>query len=269
VRVSPEGDVLVSDDTINGLGTLTRFLEPFFASLLLVMHRSTHPTSPTHMASFEPRPSTAASITAAEPAVLPDINWSDWDEVKPVLMACVPSTGYFAAGGLAGVISRTSTAPLDRLKVYLIAQTKSESIAALKHQPITGLFGHFFRNTGHAIREIWAAGGVRSLFAGMSDPRSLEAAKMRSNRLAGNGINIIKVMPETSIKFGFFEGSKRICAKAEGHNNPKKLSAISKLVSGGVSGMASQSVWISRRDQLRTLLTRYRLFVYPLDTLKL
>lgn len=57
---------------------------------------------------------------------------------------------------------------------------------------------------------------------------------------SGNGINIVKVMPETSIKFGFFEGTKRICARLEGHNNPKKISAVSKLVAGGISGIASQ-----------------------------
>src|ERR1700709_1327999 len=42
---------------------------------------------------------------------------------KSLLTQVFPDPGYFAAGGLAGVISRTATAPLDRLKVYLIAHT--------------------------------------------------------------------------------------------------------------------------------------------------
>lgn len=37
------------------------------------------------------------------------------------------SVGYFLAGGLSGVVSRTCTAPLDRIKVFLIARTDLSS----------------------------------------------------------------------------------------------------------------------------------------------
>jgi hypothetical protein len=60
-------------------------------------------------------------------------------------------------------------------------------------------------------------------------------------------------MPETAIKFGFYEvssysdmflltpqGMKRVCARMEGHNNPKQNSTASKLIAGAVGGMASQ-----------------------------
>jgi solute carrier family 25 phosphate transporter 23/24/25/41 len=58
----------------------------------------------------------------------------------------------------------------------------------------------------------------------------------------GNGINIAKVMPESAIKFGCFEAMKRITARAEGHNNPKKINNFSKIISGGAAGVVSQYV---------------------------
>lgn len=36
-------------------------------------------------------------------------------------------TGYFTAGGIASVTSRTVTAPLDRLKIYLISNTTTQA----------------------------------------------------------------------------------------------------------------------------------------------
>lgn len=145
--------------------------------------------------------------------------------------------GYFLAGGFAGVVSRTSTAPFDRLKVYLIAQSgqpmkktaaaavseaTAEAAAATKAQP-----GAIVR----AIKHIWSQGGVRSFFV-------------------GNGLNVIKVFPESAMKFGSFETAKRFFARLEGVSDTSEISRASTFLAGGFGGVVSQFA------------------VYPIDTLK-
>ena len=58
----------------------------------------------------------------------------------------------------------------------------------------------------------------------------------------GNGLNVLKVMPESAIRFGSFEAAKRAMAQLEGHGDPKQLNPFSKFLAGGVGGMASQYV---------------------------
>lgn len=58
--------------------------------------------------------------------------------------------------------------------------------------------------------------------------------------LSGNGLNVVKVMPESALKFGFYEFSKRILASFEGHGDPQKINPYSKFLAGGLGGMASQ-----------------------------
>ncbi|EMC91523.1 hypothetical protein BAUCODRAFT_295816 [Baudoinia panamericana UAMH 10762] len=153
-----------------------------------------------------------------------DVNLSD---------EALSGLGYFVAGGLSGITSRTATAPLDRLKVYLIAQTGNaqEAIQAAKSGAAVTATKHGVATLWNACKELWAAGGIRSLFA-------------------GNGLNVIKVMPESGVKFGSYEACKRAVAQFEGHNDPKHISQISQFMSGGTAGMVAQAV------------------VYPLDTLK-
>ncbi|KAB8293847.1 hypothetical protein EYC80_009328 [Monilinia laxa] len=141
--------------------------------------------------------------------------------------------GYFAAGAIAGIFSRTATAPIDRLKVYLIANVSSKSapLEAAKQGNVATAAKVAGRPLVLAIKELWKAGGIRSLFA-------------------GNGLNVIKVMPESAIKFGSFEAAKKHLAQLEGHGNPKKINPYSKFVAGGFAGIMSQLV------------------VYPIDTLK-
>jgi hypothetical protein len=81
----------------------------------------------------------------------------------------LPDPGYFAAGGIAGVISRTATAPLDRLKVYLIANTGNvkDTLSAAKKGDAVKAVRQVGRPLIDATKELWRAGGVRSLFAGM------------------------------------------------------------------------------------------------------
>lgn len=145
----------------------------------------------------------------------------------------IQGLGYFVAGGMAGFVSRTATAPLDRLKVYLIAQTgvtRAAAEAAKQGAPIEAT-KKAARPLVEASKALWRAGGIRSLFA-------------------GNGLNAVKIMPESAIKFGSYEASKRAFARLEGDADPKRLGSVSKFLAGGVAGLISQAV------------------VYPIDTLK-
>ena len=92
---------------------------------------------------------------------------------QSLLTQLLPHAGYFAAGGLAGVVSRTATAPLDRLKVYLIANTgvAKDSLEAAKKGDAIAAAKTVGRPLVNATRELWRAGGLRSLFAGWSTRR--------------------------------------------------------------------------------------------------
>ncbi|KAI1858634.1 hypothetical protein JX265_010727 [Neoarthrinium moseri] len=150
------------------------------------------------------------------------------------LIKYLPDVGYFVAGAVAGGISRTATAPLDRLKVYLLVNTKTTNHAAIdaakKGRPLEAL-KNGSRSFFVACKELYCTGGVRGLFA-------------------GNGLNVIKIMPETAIRFGAYEAAKKTLAGLEGHSDTHHINPISKFVAGGLAGMTAQ------------------FFVYPLDTLK-
>uniref|UniRef100_A0A8C5CW66 EF-hand domain-containing protein n=1 Tax=Gadus morhua TaxID=8049 RepID=A0A8C5CW66_GADMO len=75
-----------------------------------------------------------------------------------------------SAGAMAGAVSRTGTAPLDRMKVFMqVHSTKSNKIS---------LVGGF--------KQMLKEGGAASLWR-------------------GNGINVLKIAPETAIKFMAYE----------------------------------------------------------------
>lgn len=78
---------------------------------------------------------------------------------------------HLVAGGAAGAVSRTCTAPLDRLKVLQQVHGKSGIRSGFKHM----------------LEE----GGVKSLWR-------------------GNGINVFKIAPETAIKFSCYEKIKSL-----------------------------------------------------------
>ncbi|KAI0154469.1 mitochondrial carrier [Xylariaceae sp. FL1272] len=157
------------------------------------------------------------------------------DTVKKLLLIdYLPDPGYFVAGAIAGGISRTATAPLDRLKVFLLVNTKSDANVALNAakngRPLVAL-----RTAGipfaTAVSDLYKAGGMRGFFA-------------------GNGLNVVKIMPETAIRFGAYEAAKKTLAGLEGHGDPHSINPYSKFIAGGVAGMVAQFC------------------VYPLDTLK-
>jgi len=88
--------------------------------------------------------------------------------IKTILISSVPHPGYFIAGGVAGVTSRTMTAPLDRLKVYLIAHTGP--LEEILSQPSSGGSSKATKlgagTLARACKDLWGNGGIRNLFAG-------------------------------------------------------------------------------------------------------
>ncbi|RKP30210.1 mitochondrial carrier [Metschnikowia bicuspidata] len=172
--------------------------------------------------------------------------------------------GFFLAGGLSGVVSRTCTAPFDRIKVFLIARTDLSStvlhsITQIKREVATSASRYVLeearkrlaqaklKQSSHvpepphkrtirspiiqAARTLWKQGGFKAFYV-------------------GNGLNVMKVFPESAMKFGSFELTKRVLARIEGVDDTSKLSRPSTYLAGGLGGVVAQ------------------LTVYPIDTLK-
>ncbi|KAI2789613.1 putative mitochondrial carrier [Penicillium oxalicum] len=251
-NLNPEGDVHIND--LQGLGTDQKFPNSYLLVLQRVLYNilSLPALASLLPSAFAQTTLTTGSVSSLLSASDNDLSSLDGDfemEWLPIpktvamwmsfryyerkLTENTPQLGYFIAGGIAGVVSRTATAPLDRLKVYLIAQTgsKESTVRAAKDGAPLAAAGNASKTLLGALKELWRAGGIRSLFA-------------------GNGLNVLKVMPESAIKFGAYESSKQAFARLEGHNDPKKLRPTSQFLSGGIGGMVAQC------------------FVYPVDTLK-
>uniref|UniRef100_A0A674MFW7 Solute carrier family 25 member 25b n=1 Tax=Takifugu rubripes TaxID=31033 RepID=A0A674MFW7_TAKRU len=109
---------------------------------------------------------------------------------------------HLVAGAGAGAVSRTSTAPLDRLKVLM-------QVHGSRSKTMGGIIGGFTQ----MIRE----GGLRSLWR-------------------GNGINVIKIAPETAIKFMAYEQIKLLIG-----SNQETLGIGERLVAGSLAGAIAQS----------------------------
>lgn len=116
---------------------------------------------------------------------------------------------HVVAGALAGTISRTCTAPLDRTKVML--QVKGAQFTSIR-----ACFKHMV-----------SEGGKKSLWR-------------------GNGINVLKIGPESSIRFLVYEQVK-VAIKSD---SDEELGIKWRMLAGSIAGSVAQSV------------------IYPLEVLK-
>ncbi|CAA3000794.1 calcium-binding mitochondrial carrier S -2-B-like [Olea europaea subsp. europaea] len=129
----------------------------------------------------------------------------------------VHATKFLIAGGVAGTASRTTTAPLDRLKVVLQVQTDHAAIVP-------------------AVKKLWKEGGFLGFFR-------------------GNGLNVLKVAPESAIKFYTYETLKTIIGDAKGEKQGD-IGTVGRLVAGGLAGAVAQTS-IYPMDLVKTRLQTY------------
>lgn len=117
----------------------------------------------------------------------------------------------FVSGAIGGCLSRTVTAPLDRLKVVMQAGKGDGRILS-------------------SLVYMYKEGGLLGLWR-------------------GNGINCVKIAPESAIKFLCYGEIKKHVAKVTGGQNGE-LSIGEKFLAGACAGLISQTL------------------VYPLEILK-
>jgi len=117
---------------------------------------------------------------------------------------------HLVAGGIAGAVSRTCTAPLDRLKVMLQVHGGRKKL-----------------NMVDAMKYMLREGGYKGLWR-------------------GNGLNVIKIAPESALKFGAYDEMKRFI---KGKDN-RDLFIYERFMAGSFAGAFSQTV------------------IYPLEVLK-
>ncbi|KAI0771584.1 mitochondrial carrier [Trametes elegans] len=150
------------------------------------------------------------------------------EEPQPTWLGGSTAAKFLLAGGVAGAVSRTCTAPFDRLKIFLITRPPELGGTSLTPQaPVRG-----FKAIGGAISRIYAEGGVLAFWT-------------------GNGLSVAKILPESAIKFLAYESSKRFFAQYwDKVEDPRDISGVSRFLSGGIGGISSQ------------------LTIYPIETLK-
>ncbi|XP_045202786.2 calcium-binding mitochondrial carrier protein SCaMC-2-like isoform X2 [Mercenaria mercenaria] len=111
---------------------------------------------------------------------------------------------HLVSGAAAGAVSRTCTAPLDRLKILF--QVHGSKIEKKNKLTISDGFKHMLKE-----------GGVKSLWR-------------------GNGINVIKIAPESAIKFMAYEQFKRIFK-----SDNKEIGPLERFAAGSSAGAFSQT----------------------------
>ncbi|KAG0561549.1 hypothetical protein KC19_9G072400 [Ceratodon purpureus] len=150
-------------------------------------------------------------------ATLPNI-YQHWEKISLVDIgeqAVIPEgigehhrLQYLVAGAMAGAVSRTATAPLDRLKVMLAVQTHTTTASIM-----------------HGLKHIYERNGFMGFFR-------------------GNGLNVLKISPESAIKFYTYEIMKKVVG-GDGEIGP-----VGRLVAGGTAGAIAQAI------------------IYPIDLVK-
>eukprot|EP00037_Helgoeca_nana_P020146 m.198849 g.198849 ORF g.198849 m.198849 type:complete len:483 (-) comp25153_c0_seq1:146-1594(-) len=121
----------------------------------------------------------------------------------------LPAHITLLSGAAAGVVSRTCTAPFDRLKVLMQADGIAKGTGA-----ITGL------------RELIRTQGLKSMWN-------------------GNGVNVVKVAPESALKFFVYDQVKAVLCR-----DPSNPQLHERFLSGATAGAISQTA------------------IYPLEVIK-
>mmetsp|Transcript_5115 Transcript_5115/g.15495 ORF Transcript_5115/g.15495 Transcript_5115/m.15495 type:complete len:395 (+) Transcript_5115:101-1285(+) len=115
------------------------------------------------------------------------------------------------AGGIAGAVSRTCVAPLERLKILFQVQGLSAKGAPLRHRGIWS-----------SLANMYSKDGLAGLFK-------------------GNGLNCVRVVPSSAIQFASYALYRRALFDDDG-SGAVHLSPWQHVVAGGLAGATSTTL---------------------------
>eukprot|EP00878_Enallax_costatus_P040744 GHUV01047106.1.p1 GENE.GHUV01047106.1~~GHUV01047106.1.p1 ORF type:complete len:202 (+),score=47.32 GHUV01047106.1:533-1138(+) len=114
----------------------------------------------------------------------------------------------FLAGGAAGAIARTATAPLDRIKLLFQVQAVASS----------GTSANAYTGVGQAAAKIFREEGFLAFWK-------------------GNGVNIIRIFPYSAAQLAANDSYKRLLADDHG-----ELTVPRRLLAGACAGMTATAL---------------------------
>ncbi|XP_074317701.1 mitochondrial adenine nucleotide transporter ADNT1-like [Silene latifolia] len=143
-------------------------------------------------------------------AVSAVVNLSTEKVVKSPNYALLSISKSLAAGGIAGAVSRTAVAPLERLKILLQVQNPH----SIK-----------YNGTIQGLKYIWQTEGLRGLFK-------------------GNGTNCARIVPNSAVKFFSYEQASKgilwLYQQQTGNENAE-LNPLLRLGAGACAGIIAMS----------------------------
>ena len=155
----------------------------------------------------------------------------------------VSIVGSMIAGGVAGGASRTLTAPLERLALLMQVQKlhlTSQGCGLGSTLPA-------YRGVLHGLRTMYAEGGLRSFFW-------------------GNGINILRLVPQRGISFSLFEQWKEYLSQEYWLENMPTPPSTSTSTSSSLSTSSLSPLYLAFGGALSTAIAGA--LCYPIDVVR-
>ena len=159
------------------------------------------------------------------------------------------------SGGVAGAASRTATAPIDRVKTILqsgrlpkalvdpakggdtIRTTTERTVTNVASRVTSRVASHATASGSSTAGGGGAAGKVKSRPPTIREAASAVYREGGARAFwRGNGANVLKVVPETAVKFAAFDALKHVVAM-----DPGNATTSERFVAGGLAGACSQA----------------------------
>jgi solute carrier family 25 (mitochondrial phosphate transporter), member 23/24/25/41 len=164
------------------------------------------------MSAFGTRPDGSVTFNEFAQVMLPlaatekkDFFAGNYGTVEMAVPLTTSRAQTFWAGMAAGIVSRTATAPMDRLRAKMAAGGKGSQ-----------------GGTMAAFRAMYAEGGIRGMWT-------------------GNGANIVQVGPESALLFLLNDLLKPYVARITG-GDPERQTVVEKFVCGSTAGATSMTL---------------------------